>query len=358
MKQIVNKWLGRYFGNEEAVLLAVMLLVFMFLLATVGTFLGPFFAALIIAFLLQGLVNGLNRLGVSFKLSVVITFVLFLLGLIAILVGLIPIVGRQMSLLLGEIPNMIGRSQLFIAELPERYSDYVTEAQFQLIGTRLSGEIANVAEQVITFFLSSFPSLFAVAIYLLLVPVLVFFMLSDRAKLIEFVGGLLPANRPVMSTIMTEMNIQFANYVRGKAIEILIVGALSFSAFLIMGLNYAALLALLVGLSVLIPYIGATVVTLPVLLIGFMQWGYSPDFFWLFVVYGAIQFFDGNVLVPLLFSEVVNLHPIAIIMAVLLFGGIWGFWGVFFAIPLATLVKAVFNAWPDEAYMILDDSAK
>ena len=53
MKQIVNKWLGRYFGNEEAVLLAVMLLVFMFLLATVGTFLGPFFAALIIAFLLQ-----------------------------------------------------------------------------------------------------------------------------------------------------------------------------------------------------------------------------------------------------------------------------------------------------------------
>jgi putative permease len=68
---------------------------------------------------------------------------------------------------------------------------------------------------------------------------------------------------------------------------------------------------------------------------------------WLFFTYGVIQFFDGNVLVPLLFSEVVNLHPIAIIVAVLLFGGIWGFWGVFFAIPLATLVKAVFNAWPD-----------
>ena len=97
----------------------------------------------------------------------------------------------------------------------------------------------------------------------------------------------------------------------------------------------------------LIPYIGATVVTLPVLLVGYMQWGSSPEFFWLFMVYGAIQFFDGNVLVPLLFSEVVNLHPVAIIVAVLLFGGIWGFWGVFFAIPLATLVKAVFNAWPD-----------
>ncbi|MGB0669405.1 MAG: AI-2E family transporter, partial [Porticoccaceae bacterium] len=108
---------------------------------------------------------------------------------------------------------------------------------------------------------------------------------------------------------------------------------------------------LLVGLSVLIPYIGATVVTLPVLLVGYMQWGYSADFLWLFLVYGVIQFLDGNLLVPLLFSEVVNLHPVAIIVAVLFFGGIWGFWGVFFAIPLATLVKAVYNAWPRKEFV-------
>ena len=63
-------------------------------------------------------------------------------------------------------------------------------------------------------------------------------------------------------------------------------------------------------------------------------------------VYIVIQMLDGNVLVPLLFSEAVNLHPVAIIVAVLFFGGIWGLWGVFFAIPLATLIKAVINAWP------------
>ena len=59
-----------------------------------------------------------------------------------------------------------------------------------------------------------------------------------------------------------------------------------------------------------------------------------------------IQFLDGNILVPLLFSELVNLHPVAIILAVLFFGGLWGVWGVFFAIPLATLISAVINAWP------------
>ena len=91
---------------------------------------------------------------------------------------------------------------------------------------------------------------------------------------------------------------------------------------------------------------GLTQTTLKLALIGLFQWGWSDQFLYLVVVYGIIQALDGNVLVPLLFSEAVNLHPVAIICAVLLFGGLWGFWGVFFAIPLATLFKAVLNAWP------------
>ena len=85
-----------------------------------------------------------------------------------------------------------------------------------------------------------------------------------------------------------------------------------------MGLNYAALLALLVGVSVVVPYVGAVVVTVPVLLIALFQWGWSDQFIYLMAVYGIIQTLDGNVLVPLLFSEAVNLHPVAIICAVLL----------------------------------------
>ena len=149
-----------------------------------------------------------------------------------------------------------------------------------------------------------------------------------------------------MTIIWDEMDMQFANYVRGKAIEILIVGIVSFVVFLFLDLKYAALLASLVGLSVLIPYIGATLVTIPVLMVGYLQWGLTNDFAWLVAMYIIIQIIDGNVLVPLLFSEVVNLHPVAIVIAVLIFGGIWGFWGLFFAIPLATLVKAIYNSWP------------
>ena len=86
--------------------------------------------------------------------------------------------------------------------------------------------------------------------------------------------------------------------------------------------------------------------TIPIALIGLFQWALVQQFTILMIAYFFIQALDGNVLVPLLFSEAVNLHPVAIIIAVLVFGGFWGFWGVFFAIPLATLLKAVMNAWP------------
>jgi putative permease len=113
-----------------------------------------------------------------------------------------------------------------------------------------------------------------------------------------------------------------------------------------MDLNYALLLAVLMGISVIIPYVGATLVTIPVVLVAFFEWGVTDEFWYLLLAYAIIQAVDGVVLVPLLFSEVVNLHPVAIIVAILFFGGLWGFWGVFFAIPLATLVKAVLTAWP------------
>ncbi len=129
-------------------------------------------------------------------------------------------------------------------------------------------------------------------------------------------------------------------------IEILVVGIATYIAFLFFDLRYAVLLSVAVGLSVLIPYIGAAVVTIPVAIVALFQFGLSPEFGYVMLAYGIIQALDGNVLVPLLFSQAVNLHPVVIIIAVLFFGGLWGFWGVFFAIPLATLVKAVLNAWP------------
>ena len=210
-------------------------------------------------------------------------------------------------------------------------------------------ELGGLGQQLVTRSLATIPSILTLLVYMILIPILVFFFLKDRRQILAWLATFLPTERPLLRRIWSEMDTQVANYARGKVLEILIVGSVSYVSFTFLDLNYAALLALCVGLSVIIPYLGAALVTLPVLLVGFFQWGFTNEFYWLMAVYFVIQGLDGNVLVPLLFSEAVNLHPVAIILAVLFFGGIWGLWGVFFAIPLATLIKAVINAWPTPA---------
>jgi putative permease len=187
---------------------------------------------------------------------------------------------------------------------------------------------------------------FTVLVYLVVVPLLVFFLLKDKEKILKWFRRFMPEQRGLASTVWREVDIKMGNYIRGKMLEILIVGIATFIPLKYMGMNYAATMSLLVGLSVIIPYVGAVAVTIPVAMIAWFQWGASSDFVYLMIAYTVVQFMDGNILVPLLFSEVVNMHPAAIIIAVLFFGGLWGVWGVFFAIPLATLVQAVINAWP------------
>ena len=159
-------------------------------------------------------------------------------------------------------------------------------------------------------------------------------------------AGFLPKERHLSTKVWQDVNKKIASYVRGKFAEILIVWSISYVTFVFLQLNYAMLLSFLVGISVIVPFVGAAVVTIPIAFIAYFQWGFGTEFAYVLVSYLVIQFLDGNLLVPILFSEVVNLHPVAIITAVLVFGGIWGIWGVFFAIPLATLIHAVINAWP------------
>lgn len=201
-------------------------------------------------------------------------------------------------------------------------------------------------DKIATGLLDQIPLLIQLLVYAILIPTLVFFMLKDKRQIQLWFQRFLPPERDLATQVWQDLDRQIGNYIRGKFWEILIIGGASYITFAWFELNFALLLGISVGLSVVVPYIGATVITLPVAIVGYTQFGATSTFAWLMVAYFVIQILDGNVLVPLLFSEVVSLHPIAIIAAILLFGGFWGFLGVFFAIPLATLVQAIIKAWP------------
>ncbi|MDR8364987.1 MULTISPECIES: AI-2E family transporter [Pseudomonas] len=346
MFKVLRDWIQRYFSDEEAVVLAVLLFLAFTAVLTLGGMLAPVLAGMVLAYLMQGLVVTLERLRVPGGAAVGLVFALFMGLLLVFIIIVVPLLWHQLITLFNELPGMLAKWQSLLLLLPERYPHLVSDEQVLQAIEVARGEIGKFGQWALTFSLSSLPLLVNIMIYLVLVPILVFFFLKDREMIGQWVRGYLPRERALITRVAQEMNRQIANYIRGKVIEIFICGGVTYIAFVALGLNYSALLALLVGVSVVVPYVGAVVVTVPVLLIALFQWGWSDQFIYLMAVYGIIQTLDGNVLVPLLFSEAVNLHPVAIICAVLLFGGLWGFWGVFFAIPLATLFKAVLDAWP------------
>lgn len=346
MRKIFSKWIDRYFSDEEAVLLFMLLGGALLIILTMGQMLTPVFAGLILAFLMQGAVTWLESRNMSHLLSVILVFLLFVSVFLATLLFILPLVWQQSANLFNELPRILSEVQQLALLLPEKYPGLISVEKVNELINVAASALSDVGQWAVAFSLNSIGSVVALLIYLVLVPILVFFFLKDGRALASWWASLLPAKREMMNKVWSEMDDQIANYVRGKVIEIVIVGVTTYVVFALLGINYAALLGIMVGLSVLIPYIGAALVTLPVALIGFFQWGWTNEFMYLMIAYAIIQALDGNVLVPLLFSEAVNLHPVSIIIAVLLFGGLWGFWGVFFAIPLATLIKAILSAWP------------
>jgi len=356
--QVLTDWFRRYFSDPQIVFLAVFLIVGFAVVLTMGKMLGPVLASIVIAYLLEGLVAFLQRHGWPRLAGVFIVYCLFIVFLGLILLGVMPLASRQVTDLVQQLPLMISEGQKAVMGLPERYPDIVSVEQIQeLIGT-IRAEIANFGQQVLSWSFASVVGIITLLIYVILVPLLVFFFLKDRDLIIDWFKRYLPKHRKIAGTVWREVDRQISNYVRGKFWEILAVWSVTYLIFYSFGLNYAMLLSMLVGLSVIVPFIGASVVTLPVLLVAWFQWGWTSQFAWLAGAYLIIQALDGNFLVPLLFSEVVDLHPVAIIVAILVFGGLWGFWGVFFAIPLATLVQAVLSALPRQEPQALEPESE
>jgi len=349
MLDIIRDWYNRNFSDPQAVILALMLLVLFGLLWLFGGILAPVVVALVLAYLLEGVVATTERWGIPRTLSVTIVLLLFVTLSLLVLLVLLPVLSQQLTQIVRELPGMIAKGQEQLLRLPELYPEVFTVEQINEMIGNFGNEAGNLGQTILSFSLARVGTIIIITVYVVLVPFMVFFALKDKDKLLNWASGFVPKRSELSFQVWREVDQKIANYIRGKFVEIVIVWVASYIVFAVMDLRYSLLLSFLVGLSVIVPYVGAVAVTVPIALIAFFQWGFTAKLGYLLFVYQLVQVLDGNVLVPLLFSEVVNLHPLAIIVAVLFFGGLFGLWGVFFAIPLATLIHSVLNAWPRQA---------
>lgn len=343
---VLRAWFSRNFSDPQVVSLILILISGLVMVLLLGRLMTPVLAALVLAYLLDTPVLWLGRLHVPRPVAAAIVSTVLLLSVIWVSFALLPLLTRQAGQVLQELPGLFERLQEWVGSLPARYPSLITHDQINALMSNVSVDIGDWRKTVLSRSLMVGASLLYLSVYLILVPLLVFFMLRDKQAILRWAAGFIPRNSGLVRHVWAEVNIQLGNYVRGKAMEIVIVWFAAYLLFWALGLNYAMLLSVLVGVSVLVPYVGAFGMTIPVALVAYSQWGLGTQALSALIAYTVLQMLDGNLLVPILFSEAVDLHPVAIIVAVLFFGGIWGFWGIFFAIPLATLVHAVLKAWP------------
>ena len=349
--EVFKQWINRYFSNTETIYLLVAALVFFLLLLTIGRHLAPVLTGFVFAYVLQGIVDRLVKWKVPHLLAVIITMLLFVGGLFALVLVVLPVVWTQLQEVAAQLPILVPQIQNALINFSEQNDTLLSKELLDGVLQNFQSTLEVSGDDIIRWFGRQLPHLIATVNFLVLVPIAMFFFLKDREVLSQYFARFLPKKRPTINRIGQDLATQLGSYIRGKFLEILIVGTVTYVAFILLGLKYAALLALLVGLSVIFPFIGAAVVTIPVVVVALMQFGPSVEFVWIILAYTIIQTLDGNLLVPLLFAEVVKLHPLAIVASVLVFGGLGGIWGLFFAIPLAILIKSVADAWPREEAM-------
>ena len=346
MFEQVNKVLKNIFSNEETIIFSLAILLFFLVISFFGSILTPFMISIVVAYLLVGMQKKIQSYDVSANVALTITFSVFIITGAALLIWLVPLLYIQLQAFILDVPNLINNFLDFISGLPAKFPDLVSSEQISIFFQAVSEEVSAIAQNIVKSSISGIQSAITFLLYIILFPILVYFFLFDRKNIIEGFIKIIPGKREMLTNIWAEMDIQLSNYVRGKTIEIFIVGIAAAIIFASLGLKYSALLSVLVGLSVIIPYVGAFLVTIPIVVVGLLQFGLGTEFYLLIGLYLLLQALDGNLLVPIIFSETVKLHPVVIILAVFIFGSMFGFWGVFFSIPIATFIKAVWNAWP------------
>ena len=347
MIKLIKDWYTDNFTDPNQVSLALVCIFSIIVTYILVQTIAPILVAIVLAYMLEGLVQHLMKITKATRhFSVIVVFFLFLIISILTLFMLLPLLLDQLTLLVKSLPEIFNKSKQLILGLYDE-NEYIPKDYIDNIFLGLQGETSKVGNSIFTFSLASAGGLFAIIVYAILVPIMIFFMLFDKETINSWIARFFPKKLELTRRAYSELNLKIGNYIRCKFIEIMIVWISSFILFFALGLNYSLLLSFLCGLSVIIPYVGMIAVTIPIILVAYFQWALGSEFWYVIIGHLLIQAVDGNVVVPILFSDTVNIHPFAILLSILFFGSVWGIWGVFFAIPLAVLISTILNVWPE-----------
>jgi putative permease len=329
--------------DRQVLLVGAVVLLLVGIMFFLGGALFPFFAAVVIAYLLDGMVRFMEQRRIPRTIAVLVVFGFFMAGLFALFLWLIPFIVKQLTAFAAEVPRIMQQMQKALAAFQEKYLSLTQIQYLDSLLPRITRQVETSIGQFATQAFHYLPGLIGLIVYLILVPFLVLFFLLDKQSILAWLVNFMPQGRELLFQVLRDVDRQIGHYLRAKFWELLVITGATSVVFLWLEVRFAVLLGILAGLSVLVPYLGQAVVTVLVVILVFVQWGFTWGAAKPIVAYIILELIDGNIFAPLILGISVKVHPTAVIFSVLACGSIWGYWGVFFGVPIAIVVKSLLD---------------
>lgn len=327
--------------TSQAKYWGIAAVVFFCLLWFLGDVLLPFLVGGAIAYFLDPVADRLERAGLSRVAATTVISLMALLAVILLVLAIIPSLVNQLTALVNAAPEIAHKLQAFLVDRFPQLSDETSTIRTTLanIGATIQargGELANSL-------LSSALGVISAVVFIVVVPVVAFYLLLDWDKIVAVINAMLPLDHaPTVRRLATEINAVLAGFVRGQISVCLLLGSFYSIALMLAGLQFGLIVGAIAGTITFIPYIGSIVGgVLAVGLALFQFWGDWVSIGIIAGIFAAGQFIEGNILTPKLVGKSVGLHPVWLLFALSAFGSIFGFVGMLIAVPVAASIGVV-----------------
>jgi len=308
--------------------------------------------SLIFSYLLNPIINYLERHNISRGLGIILLYIVVFGIIIAISISFIPRLGNELKEVLMVLPSYFSTITDFFKDL---YDKYYNLENISPIIENVEGLIFDNINRLQEVLLTSMTKLFTGVgsllnrmISLVLIPILTFYFLKDKDKLINQVFLIIPKNkRSEIKELLTQIDKSLSQFVRGRLILAIYVGVATTVVLLILDINFAIVIGLLTGIADIIPYFGPFLGFVPAVLFAFLD--SATKGIWVAVIFILIQWVENNVLGPKIIGDTTGLHPITVLLSLIIAGNIYGVLGMVFVIPVVSILKILFGFFIDKA---------
>lgn len=352
---------NRYVGDNNKIkvkdkrflsILVVLVCIYIFYLscrkyAILSDTLFTIMVSIILAYLLNPVINRLERYGVPRGLGVLVIYIIIAGVIFIISFLIIPKSGKEIRRLLVLLPTYIERGSQFLDDLYMKYYMNLDSIPpiFRSLEDVVFKNIANLEDIIVTGisrFLEGIISTFTKVVSLILIPIITFYFIRDKDYFVGKLYSIIPRRRRGEAReLFIEIDRALGKFIRGRLLLALYVGVATTILLLILKVEFAIIIGILTGVVDIVPYFGPMLGFIPAVLFAFLN---SPvKALWAAIIFIGIQWVENNVLAPIIIGESIGIHPISILLALVIGGGAFGIVGMIFSIPTIVVLKILFQ---------------